>query len=337
MKEDMTTKRSSRAEIYKKVIQVLKERDANVYQIKVSLGNGLSWDAIKNALDVLKEMGLVKQEEGEFSLKSNDMDLNPKTYFGLPLSEEKENQFYALASRINSEWPYKPLKKTFLQKMIVTLIERENLDLPYGYYLFGKCTPMKFNDELWKEHEPENRFNTQVKKIVKKFQKYSNTRELMESRCTEQDMPLYNTRLSIDLELKKPFDKEKKYRLHALFKSLIMNFDKNDDNKDIWEYIDYFFSVWSRLKKLDEEDLESIRMDIIDSFQSLWKLIGTYKFYRSMSDYFGSRAKIYYEREITSLKNVTQSQIESLEEFCPELRTDPELEGLRGIRATRHQ
>ncbi len=329
MKQGMAAKRSSRAEIYKKVIQVLKERDANVHQIKVLLDNNLSWDAIKNALDVLKEMDLVRQENGEFSLKSNSIDLNPKTYLGLPLSEEQEKQFYALASRINKEWSYKPLKKTFLQKMLVTLIERENLDLPFGYYLFGKCTPMKFNDELWKEHEPDNRFNTQIKNIVKEFEKYSNTRDLMERRYTEQDMPLYNTRLSIDLELKKPFDDEKKYRLHALFKSLIMNFDNNDDNKDIWEYINYFFSVWSRLKKLDKDDLESIRMDIIDSFQSLWKLIGTYEFYRSMSDFFGSIAKVHYDREINSLKNVTQSQIESLEEFCPELNISEEMQRFR--------
>ena len=326
----MERERTNRSDIYKGVVQVLQRGNFNVNQIKEALNNELSWDAIKNALDVMKEMDIVKEESNKFSLKTPQLQKNPNTILGLPLTKEQEELFLGIAKRFKELWPKdKPFRKTFLQKMIVTLIEKENLDLPYGWYLYGECTAMKFNDDNWNNYDIGNKFDKSIIQIIDFFKNYDTTDDLMEEQYIKKNMDVYLARLTIDKLLKQSFTTENLKVIDMQIRKMIFSFEEESDNEDIWKFINSFYSIFGRLRKLPIEDIENIRMDIIISFKSVWELIGTYKFYRTSSKNYEKDISPYYTSAISPLKDIAESHLFNLDEYCPNIVLSDETKRIR--------
>ena len=146
-KNNMEKKRSDRSFIYSQIVDVLKQGKLNVRQI--SEKTNINWQTVKNALDTLESIKLVKKEDqGNQIIYSiqQQLDLPKNTLLNLPIKEEKLTK--QIAKRISELWKKQTnenIKKTFLQKILIKLIKEQKLKIPYGWYLFGQCTVLQFD------------------------------------------------------------------------------------------------------------------------------------------------------------------------------------------------
>jgi hypothetical protein len=150
---------------------------------------------------------------------------------------------------------------------------------------------------------------------------------------------LYLHRLKIDNLLSRPIENKEHLNLLDLeFKHLIWSFEKNEDSKEICDYLMDFYSIFVRLKKLDLNELESLRLEIFTCFKSVWELIGTYQMYVT--------TKVFYPDQDTSsnfklafyqLKNIIEAHLWHLSEHCPPIEISPKMQKLRDSLAKKYQ
>ena len=133
--------------------------------------------------------------------ESKLIELNKNTLLGLPISKKQKETTLSLAKRIVEIWnekTSKPLRKTFLHKMLIKLVKKEQIkNVPYGWYLFGQCAVLQFETQELTGIQSEKRYDKQINEIIKEYSNIPNTHELLEQHYIEEGNDLYLTRLKI--------------------------------------------------------------------------------------------------------------------------------------------
>jgi len=321
-----------RNEIYHDVISVLEQGAYNRFQIKAQIENKFhikaSWEAVNSALETLESINYVKKEikSGRDTYSLNQIiKINEKTILGLPITEQQEALCCSLANRFKELNP--AINNTFLQKMLVNIIEKKNLDIPYGLYLFGPCCVLKLTPECLSKYHSTTDYDKEIKETLAEFNKYPDTDSLMEDVYT---IPYIN-RLSIYKLLSKPLkDKTSLSLLHLAIKQLLWSIPKEKDSEPIIKYAEIFYSLFSRLAKLPEDKFEDVRMDIFACFKSLWELIGTYQMYKTTKRFYENYdTKSNYNLAYLQLSAILDASLFELSSSCPPLEISPEMKALR--------
>ncbi|MBU0666405.1 MAG: hypothetical protein ABIC91_05350 [Nanoarchaeota archaeon] len=328
----MGHKRFDRSEIYSQISSFLKTGSYNKHQIAEA--TKINWETVSKALESLEAGNFVKKDGNKYSLKA-EFYSNPNALLGLPVTKEQETLFYELLKRVK-ELSTKTLNRTFLQKILISIIKKEELSIPYGWYLFGQCCVSKL--EFDNDYKSITIHDKAILQTLKEFDKYENTDQLMEAHYKEEDNDLYLTKLSINKILKEKFTEQTLDILELQIKNIIFKFSETEENKDLFIYINGFYSIFVRLLKLSIEELESIRLEIYDAFKSVWELIGTYDLYNDTKKSFNTDTKIYYDVRKESLLELADFYLFALKEHCPPFsKLDPKLQKLRDALAVRFQ
>ncbi|MFP4645759.1 MAG: hypothetical protein ACLFNB_03880 [Candidatus Woesearchaeota archaeon] len=292
-----------RGEIYNLIVGVLKTENLNIQQI--SQRTGIRWETVRNAVESLEEAGFLKRDGREFKLDGEFQFFDEETILGVPIDENQKKEYFRIAKRIRE---FKDYNKTFLQKAVINVIKKENLDLPYGWYLFGECTPVKLGDETLQGYGSTRKYDKAIRETINEFGHYNNTVDLMEDHY--QDKPVYAARLHIDQIFKGELTRNSMKQIELLVKQMLFKV-----NEPASEYLDAFLSNVAMLKRLDDEELESIKLDIFSTFRIIWELIGTQQFKESSGI---DNIDFYYETRMTTLKSLASEYLANLKDYWPE-------------------
>lgn len=322
-----------RSHIYQSITKILETGSYNVYQIKEKLEKNkinVSWEAINSALHALESINFVKQETkaGRICYSLNQCNkLNDKTILGLPISAEQESLCCGLANRFKELNP--DVSRTFLQKMLIQLINKRKLNIPYGWYLYGPCCVLKLTDDILQNHPSNKDYDSDIKEIISQFKRYENTNELMED--VYRKNPLYLHRLKINKMLSEPIrNKSSLDLLNLELKHLIWSFEENEENSPILNYLMSFYSMFVRLSKLPVEQFEETRVDILACFKSVWELIGTYEMYNTTKRFYPSQnTSCNFQLAYYHLKTITEMDLLNINSLCPKIEISPKMQKLR--------
>jgi hypothetical protein len=333
-----------RNEIYHNVISILEQGAHNRFQIKAQIENKfhikISWEAVNSALDTLESIDYVKKEiksgRDTYSLNQT-IKTNEKTILGLPITEQQEALCCGLANRFKEL--DRNINNTFLQKMLVNVIEKKDLDIPYGWYLFGPCCVLKLTPECLCKYPSTTDYDEEIKETLAEFSKYPNTDSLMEAIYTKNNNTLYINKLSIYKLLSVPLkDKTSLSLLNFAIKQLLWSIPQEKDSEAIIKYTEIFYSLFSRLAKLSEDKFEDARMDIFACFKSLWELIGTYQMYKTTKQFYENYdTTIHYHLAYLQLSAILDASLFELSSSCPPLEISPEMKALRDSLAMKSQ
>ena len=293
-----------RGEIYNLIVGVLKTENLNIQQI--SQRTGVRWETVRNAVESLEEAGFLKKDGRVFKLDGEFQYFDDETILGVPLDEDQKKTYFQIANRIKE---FKNYNKTFLQKAVISVIKKEKLDLPYGWYLFGECTPVKLCDETLQGYGSTRKHDKAICETITEFDKYHNTVDLMEEQY--QDKPLYSSRLHIDQIFKGDLDQNAMKLLELHVKQMLF---KVEDPAS--EYLDAFLSSVAMLKRLSDEDLEAVKMDVYSTFRIIWELIGTQQFKETSQL---DNIDFQYETRMTTLKSLASEYLANLKDYWPQV------------------
>ncbi|MFC1728215.1 winged helix-turn-helix domain-containing protein [Nanoarchaeota archaeon] len=309
----MAKKRCTRVDIYSQIFDILKQGKYNILQI--SKKTNINWQTVKNTLYTLENMGIVKKEDKKnkiyYSLKNPE--LNTNTLLGLPIKQEKETK--QIAKRIIELWKEQTgenINKTFLQKILVKTIKKENLKIPYGWYLFGQCTVLKLDPNQIEEDSIKT-YDETINATIKEYKDLPNTAELRSKHYKEENNVLYLDRLRIIEILSKPFDDESIRLLNQNLKDLVFTFHGEEDVIDLLET---YYSLAVRIFKL--ENKEELRTLLSESFSALWDLLALDSLYYSLKDYYSEEIlEYYYNQRKIPFKSTLDEYLSDLYDSIP--------------------
>lgn len=299
--------RKTRNEIYQKITEFLKKNNQPVKIQDIAKNTGFRWETVKNVLETLQAGNFIEKQDDTYRL--NHVEEQRDTLLNIKIDKEDEKQIAQIANRFKE---FNITKKTFLQKMVVELIKRENLNLPYGWYLFGQCTLLKLNDT--DRYKSTKKYDKTIKDIIADYN-YSDTNALMEDHYRKNKRNDYLTKLLIHETLNKEIsDKTQLEFIDTQLKSLIWSIEQNDEDIDILKLLEDFYSIFVRLKKLSLDKINSIRPTIFSAFQTIWEMFGAYFLYKSLNKY---NAKKEYEQKKLTLKENAEFYLDTLSDYCP--------------------
>lgn len=315
-----------KSEIYESIVDFLKKNGSSRVQT-ISEKTSTRWETVKSALETLEKSEFVQEKNNFYSLKQS-LNFDKETILGIMIEPSEKEKISKIANRFRELWPKnKFLGKTFLQKMTVELIKKENLNLPYGWYLFGQCTALKMHDETLNKYGSEKKYDFKIKEIIEEYSQFNDTDELLEYHYKKEKKKLYLTRLSINNILKKN-NLSRELILNVLdiqIQSLIWDFEKNSDNKDIFEILEGFHSIILKLSKLPVEKLNNLKFDIYTTFSLIWELIGSYNLYKSLNQ----DIKLFYDYNADILKDKIDNLLVNLKEYCPKIELSNKTKNLK--------
>ncbi len=329
---------AKRSDIYNNVVQELRKTPSTILQVSKAVNT--NWETVKYAIETLEKIKLVTsyEENGKTYYTLNEaefLQLQNDTLLGLPITDDQRKATLSLAKRIQEKWkklyPERQLNKTFMQKILVKLVQRYNIpNIPYGWYLFGQCAVLYFIDT---ELIPANtKYDTEIEEVLKEHKDIPTTKDLLQRHYLEEGNELYLTRFKINELLSYKLDKENVDLLKRNLKQFIFSFLKNENNVRIIEEVNGFYSLCLRLiNSHNENELEDIRNMIYDAFSNLWELMATYNLYESLKRggwYEDSVLRRYYLLRVEILIPTVEEYLTILQDHCPPI-TVPADEPLR--------
>ena len=278
-----------RSKIYEDIVQLLRRGSFTILQIADN--TKVNWETAKNAVETLSRINLLSSNEVSGKTyytinEANFLQLNKDTLLGLPLTEKQLETTKGLFKRITELWSKdspRHLNKTFLQKILVKLVRQEKITVvPYGLYLFGQCAVL-YNYEDLSDIQSIKSYDSTLKKIIVEYQRISSTKELLDRHYIEEGNELYKTRILINDHLLKPFTDDSLAQLKKLIRQLVFIFPNTEDNPEIIECVNGFFSAAVRIiNGYNLKEIEDLRPLLNEVFTALWELMATFNLYQSL-------------------------------------------------------
>lgn len=301
-----------RGKIYKQIVNALKFHKLNIQQI--STKTGIRWETVKNAVDALTEAGFLKKDGRAYNLEK-DFSFDEDTILGIPVPEEKKKQLAGIANRFRQLTNY---NNTFLQKAVINVIKRENLDLPYGWYLFGECSAVMFN-KMNNKYTATKKYEKTIKETISEFSKFKNTDALMEN--IYEGNQLYMLRLQIDQVFKDKLTKHNMRSIELAVKQMLFVLKGPS-----YYFLDSFYSQVAMLKKLDEEQLNEIKLEIYAAFRIIWEIIGTQKYKETVNL---ENIDFYYKTRMEALEELAHCYLLTLKDYWPRIEFSEHIKKMR--------
>jgi len=276
--------RKTAEQIKEEILSCLNESPLSTEQIRIKVES--NWSTVNNYLEELSKNGKVKEIISTDKAKIYQRVFGD-TYFDIPITNEERKKFRALFSLIIKKYKEnnKIPNKTELAKTAVKVINSKESclsELPVVWYLYGAIPLMiadpsqDYQEGYVFEHEQK------INKIIEIFIKenyHKKTKQIQKEQHIEYKDRLY--RLVDDfLELTEApsWNKEKIFETLNEF-CIICPID--EEFKEVFWLTERFVSTVRKLSYFD--NLENNRTKIRSTFDSIWKFIATYNFYKTIS------------------------------------------------------
>lgn len=289
-------KRKNKLLIINEILDQVDKKELTVNEIADNIGS--HWLTVRDTINFLSSHGLVevktygteKRYKIAQGIKRSDL-----TYYQIPIDDKTQNLALYIFNKIKERWlevKEGMINKTFLQKIAVDVIEKLELDVPCGWYKFGKITIFNIDPNINYSHvsKPSNyeEIDKQVGKSVDLFKKFKYTWEVRKHQYKEHNKIQYlineNLRLISNnmIDLSTPNNRKALPAQLDKLKNLIPD---NEYTKEIKRVLLEFISTLNSYLSNDDFDINNIKSIMYDAYESIWDLIATYNFCDSLSEY----------------------------------------------------
>ena len=245
------------------------------------------------------------------------------TYLDVPITKPEKEKFYFLfdnAKKIFKEKGIENPKKIQIQKSIVNVIDKFNIQVPTVWYLYGKMTLMKYEPEKdYSQYtikiENQNEIINYMKGVISEVVKLNWTKAICKSQYCAYDKSLYQKKEEIYEILSDDLDKNKE-ELRKKVVEMYFSFPTNEDSLRINSLIHEFEILIGKMILLP--DLNKYKKVILETFDAVWKMTAIYMFYESLTKYPRFKDKeeiksIYLEDSINNKISIAEEIISDLE------------------------
>ncbi len=311
------------------IISSLRKGSMSISEIKKEAG--LHWETAQKYLRILEDAKIViKEKKGREVIYTLCQKRND-TLFGLPIDEDKENLIDSITLRIINR--YKELfekepTKTHIQKILWYVDEKKHLNLPIIWYLYGKTCVKMINPLNPLEEKPldltiENLIDDAVKKLGSKT-----TKELRQFQYETEKNEIYLIKEKIFGEIYKKSFKD----LDSLLRTfLIQTVLKMKQDQKVLEQIDYFISIFNILKKQDKLNDEEIQINMLKTFEELWKYTALVIASRDLETYYSKETiEFFIDERIQEQEENLIINFQLLEEPLDKPKISPEIKKFLG-------
>ncbi len=262
-----------------------------------------NWESIKQYLESLKEVGIVEEtsigNKRVFSITPWKIEKREDTYFGLPLGLKDEKLIDSLFFKIKEEWKKNTGRipgRTQINKTLAKINNICNLNLPIGWYQFGALCVKRYDPSIEYHYEQlQDDILICVQKIVKDYSKEISTYDLKIKQYEEEDKKLYITKeLVLSLLTSQKLSKNHTKELINQLYNILLYLPKIDDSESQRMINEFIATILQLFNILPEEEFQNIKIDIIESFNSLWKLITLYQYSNDLEKYYPKEILLKY-------------------------------------------
>jgi len=308
-------------QIKQRILEELDKQQKPLSVQDISKEIGSNWLTIKDYIQELQQERKVKEivlgDKKVFRLVRED------TYLDIPITKDEKEKFYFLfdnARKLFKELGRENPTKTDINKSIIKVIDKFNIQVPTVWYLYGKMALLKYETEkdYSTSYAPENQKEICIffKEVVNRIAKKKNSREVREDQYLCYGKTLYQIKEEIyDFILKEDLNNHKE-KLKEFFSNFFVCLPSQDDFNEINELVSEFVMIIRKMTYLDNINLYKKR--IIESFDAVWKMIAMYMFFDSLTKYFRYKNRdeiksIYFEDVLDSKISIAKEIVSDLD------------------------
>ena len=299
----MKTEKKDRKSILTSIREEVMKSPKSMYELSKILGS--NWDTIRKNVALLEELGILKLQGSKIVLIQPSFRSSKKdTIAGIPISTEMKKKVYAIANLFYNEWNNnnsRYIPNTVFQKAVVKLSDKfPSLNIPRGWYLFGKVVLVKLSEEIIKENKTEynlrkeiNNYNNvfnEVKETAKNFSGMK-TVDIINEQYEDHNANSYKTKRKIDELIISSDLESNKMELSKTIYELVLYFQLRKDNElstDIFGFIkDGVLIILDILNDKIEVPKEYKKILLLDLINVLWNLNAIYNLYITREGDFG--------------------------------------------------
>ena len=309
--------RSTRAELYRKIVDQVKGNPSTILQ--VSRNTGINWETTRNAINTMQQLGILSRAKNKYFAAENP---RKDTLLGLPLTPEQEKATKQLAKRVQE---LSGLNWFYQQQILVKVVQEENIEnVPYGWYLNGQCTVLQSLGNA-----KTTKYDTTIKKVVKEYAQIP-MNQLTRKLYIESGKNIYLAKTRLSNTICNKFTAESYEKLRTDLNDFMLSY-----TGEHVEYVNGFASILFRLmKSYPPEQLEDIRINIWEAFQSVWEMVATDNFCESVKPFYNEQVlRKHYEGQVEQLKQLAEMRLNFLNE--PIKPTKDNLLKFKGIQVAR--
>ncbi len=276
--------RKTAEQIKDEILSCLNKEPLSIEQLRLKLDS--NWSTASKYLQELSKEGKVKEIISADKAKIYQRVFGD-TYFDIPITEEERKKFRTLFSLIMKK--YKEINqtpdKTHLAKAAVRVINSQDVglsELPTAWYLYGIIPLMIADPSKDYQEEIELKHKTKINNIIEIYIKETRekgSRQIQKEQHLEYNDSLYCLADSFLDEAQKPVWNKK--AIFDILNDFFIACPIDNNFPDVFWLADRFISTVRKLSYFDK--LENSRVKILLAFDSLWKFIATYKFYKTLS------------------------------------------------------
>jgi hypothetical protein len=314
--------RKTPEEIKQKILEVLDDKPLNALEISKAIGS--NWSTVKNYIaDLIAER---KVKEFAFNGQVIYQKITEDTYFNIPITKEERALFCFLFNHARELFKRneREATKTDINKAVVQVIDKFNLQVPTVWYLYGKMALLKYEPE--KEYvvtiipQNEKEILKQLYEVVKEISKKKNSHQVREQQYQFYNKEFYQLKEDIYQILLHGNlnEEEKKEKLKELLSHFIISLPYNENYASVSELLYNFNLLFKKMSFF--KNLEEYRKQILDSFDSIWKIIAVRSFFESLSNYSRFKGKqelwsFYFENALNMKLLLAQDSLTELEDI----------------------
>ena len=288
--------RGSTQILIRKIVESLAKGPKSITEIAEE--TGLDRTAIARYLNLLKESGFLREEEkGTSKIFHLSSTYRLDTYFGLPIDDKTNKLIDSLYYLIKKKWKEKTqrkLLKTTAQKILYEVIQKANLKIPNGWYIYGGVAVKPYDYYFDYTFSGLNKdIAEEVENSVERHSNYQFAYESKQHQYRDEGKELYDVKEEIlRLLYSKNFSKNSMFVFQKLYSKLIRLIPEGDKIYDelINDYMTLLIDItknWDDfVDEKDDRNFAEFKQKLISSFEALWRLVAMFNFKKDLEVFY---------------------------------------------------
>lgn len=287
--------RGSTQILIRKIVESLAKGPKSI--TKIAEETGLDRTAIARYLNLLKESGFLKEEEkGTSKIFHLSSAYRLDTYFGLPIDDKTNKLIDSLYYLIKKKWKEKTqrkLLKTTAQKILYEVIQKANLRIPNGWYIYGGI-PIKpydyYTDYIFSGLDED--VIAVVDSAVTAYD-HEFAYESKQHQYRDAGKELYDVKEEIlRLLYSKNFSKNSMFVFQKKFSKFMRLVPEGDKIYDelINDYMTLIIDLtrnWDDfVDEKNDRNFAEFKQKLISSFEALWRLVAMFNFKKDLEAFY---------------------------------------------------
>ncbi len=320
--------KKTKEELIENIFSALDKKKNTVNEIAENIGS--NWSTVKDTLDFLEKYDLVThyvEKNIKLYVRKNFgkklTNSNYDTFFKLPVTDKQRMFTHSLFGVIQEQ--YKKINgtrpgKLITQKIVEDLNEKQIINLPSGWYLFGLTTVFAYNPEV--DYPINNNFvDDNIKKeisvLTREYSKLKTADDIMFHQYKKHKNNLYLTKFNLAKITRKTMNlenKEIKQVLQQYLSNFLIYLPKGKYYDEVQEVVSKYVITMNKLL-IGDENLNLIKPHLGLAFDAVWKFVATFNFYNDLSKYYNEVELSQIEEKLFIAKQEAIEQIEFVLEY----------------------